>query len=325
MKFRTGKILFSVTVLGLVLPAMPAADEAKSKAAPRKARGPAPEADTSNVKPARQPDKILAFKKTPQTELKMHIYFPPGWTAGDRRPAIVFWSGGGFRSGAVGQFLSKAEYFASRGLVAICAEYRGRVAHGIEIDSCAEDARSAIRWVKGHSGELGIAPEKIIASCGSAGGALSFLVAREKGPDARDDNLAFSPRPAALVLFNPAVGERVLEVIGRGGPAQAAVNAQIVALNTPQKNEPPVIMFYGTEDRPFLDVAGEFNRKARAQGTRCELWIADGMPHGFFNRQPWHDATTRKADEFLTSLGYLKGAPTIKENAAAKLTLAVEK
>jgi hypothetical protein len=51
------------------------------------------------------------------------------------------------------------------------------------------------------------------------------------------------------------------------------------------------------------------------------LWIADKMGHGFFNNQPWHDATTRKADEFLVSLGYLEGPPSIKENPAARLTL----
>ncbi|MDO8539531.1 MAG: alpha/beta hydrolase [Opitutaceae bacterium] len=310
--------LLAITLLLALVPPTDAADGRAAKAAP--AKGPRPEADTSTVPAGRRPDKVVVFKHTPQTELKAHLYHPPGWSARDRRPAIVFWSGGGFRNGSAGQFFSKAEYFASRGLVTICAEYRGRSAHGIEIDSCSEDARSAMRWVKGHAAELGIDPAKVIASGGSAGGTLSLLVAREQGPDARDDDRAVSPRPSALVLFNPAVGERVLQVIGQGGPAQAAVNAQIIALNTPQPNEPPVIMFFGTEDRPFLDVAGEFNRKAQAQGTRCELWTADKMPHGFFNRPPWHDATTRKADEFLISLGYLKGSPTIKENPAAKLT-----
>ena len=42
-------------------------------------------------------------------------------------------------------------------------------------------------------------------------------------------------------------------------------------------------------------------------------------PQGFFNRQPWHDATLRKADEFLTALGYLKGEPQIKAPAEAVL------
>lgn len=282
---------------------------------------PPPSQDTSTVKAKHAPDKVVVFKQTPHGELKAHIYFPPGWSALDRRPAIVFWVGGGFRSGQVGQFNSKAEYFASRGLVSICAEYRGRESHGILLDSCAEDARSAMRWVKSHAAELGISPEKVIASGGSAGGCLSLLVAREQGPDGEGDDTTISPRPSALVLFNPAVGKHVMDVVGWGGPAQVAVNAQIAALDIPEINEPPAIIFFGAKDRRFLNVSREFDRKLRAQGGRCELWVADKMGHGFFNNQPWHDATTRKADEFLISLGYLTGEPTIKENPAAMLTL----
>lgn len=296
-----------------------AADAPEQKGAP--SRGPQPGADTGKVQPQRQPDKIVVFKTTPQGELKLHFYFPKGWTARDQRPALVFWSGGGFRRVGATQFLSQAEYFASRGLVTATAEYRGSEPQGTSvIDQCAEDARSAMRWVKGRAGELGIDKDKVIAAGGSAGGTLALLAAREEGQNGKGDDLSISPRPCALVLFNPAVGEHVLTVIGRGGEEQAAVNAQVVALNTPQKDEPPVILFFGTEDREFLAVSREFSRKAQAQGSRCELWIADKMPHGFFNRPPWHGATLRQADEFLVSLGYLTGPPKIEADPTATLT-----
>lgn len=233
---------------------------------------------------------------------------------------MVFWFGGGFSHGGPEQFFSQAEYFASRGLVTVCAEYRVKNTHGTMVDKCAEDARSAMRWVKGHAAELGIAPGKVIASGGSAGGTLSLLVARPSGPDAKDDDTGISPRPCAMVLFNPAVGERVLRVIGEGGAEQAMINAQVSALNTPQTDEPPAIMFFGTEDREFLEVSRDFCRRARAQGLRCEVWTAEGMPHGFFNRPPWHEATMRKADEFLVSLGYLQGPPRTKADPTAVLT-----
>jgi hypothetical protein len=42
------------------------------------------------------------------------------------------------------------------------------------------------------------------------------------------------------------------------------------------------------------------------------LWTAKDQAHGFFNRTPWSFVTARKADEFLTSLGYLSGEPTVK-------------
>ena len=37
-----------------------------------------------------------------------------------------------------------------------------------------------------------------------------------------------------------------------------------------------------------------------------ELFTAEGVGHGFFNRAPWRDRTTHRMDEFLTSLGYLE-------------------
>src|SRR5215207_2865650 len=177
MRTRNRTILLFAFLFALIAHAAVAAEEAPKKKA--RAKGPRAEEDTSTVRAVRPFDKVVAFKQTPQGELKAHIFFPPGWTARDQRPAIVFWVGGGFRSGKVGQFTAKAEYFAFRGLVTISAEYRGRDSHQILIDSCAEDARSAMRWVKGHAAELGIAADKVIASGGSAGGCLSLLVARE--------------------------------------------------------------------------------------------------------------------------------------------------
>ena len=96
---------------------------------------------TPSVPPGRQPDKTLVFKKTPQGELKLFVYLPPGWKADDQRPGIVFWFGGGFAVGTPSQFYSQAAYLAARGLVCVCPEYRVKNAHGTGIDKCVEDAR----------------------------------------------------------------------------------------------------------------------------------------------------------------------------------------
>ena len=50
---------------------------------------------------------------------------------------------------------------------------------------------------------------------------------------------------------------------------------------------------------------------------RAELFTADKMGHGFFNRSPWLEVTTRQADEFLRSLGYLTGEPKLTPPAGA--------
>src|SRR5262249_17885399 len=84
-----------------------------------------------------------------------------------------------------------------------------------------------------------------------------------------------------------------------------------------KKDAPPCIIFFGTSDA-MLDQGKEYATKCKELNVRAELFTADMQPHGFFNREPWLSVTTRKADEFLTSLGYLKGEPTVKAPAEAK-------
>ena len=52
-----------------------------------------------------------------------------------------------------------------------------------------------------------------------------------------------------------------------------------------------------------------FRSKARDVGARVELYLADGQRHGFFNREPWTGRTTKRADEYLVSIGYLTRSP----------------
>ncbi len=68
----------------------------------------------------------FVFKRTPKRELKIYVDLPPDWKQTDRRPAIVFWHGGGFTQGSAGQFFHQAQYFCSRGMVVARAEYRIR-------------------------------------------------------------------------------------------------------------------------------------------------------------------------------------------------------
>jgi acetyl esterase len=278
-------------------------------------------AAAKNDQPVRQADERYVFKTTPQGDLKLHVYHPAAWKATDHRPAIVFWFGGGFAKGTVAAFGRQSTYFASRGLVCICAEYRVKLIHGTEIDKCVEDARSAMRWVKSHASQLGVDPDKIIASGGSAGGTLALLVTLGEGPDAKEDDLKVSTSPCALVLFNPAQGEAIANIARRieaSDDEKARRIKLLAAIDEPQKAEPPAIFFFGTDDQ-LLAASRSFCQKSNELGNRCELWTAEAQKHTFFNRSPWYEATLRKADEFLVSLGYLQGSPTIAANPEAVL------
>jgi acetyl esterase len=265
--------------------------------------------------------KEIVYKTTPQGELKLHVFSPKSEVqAAVQRPCVVFFFGGGWKSGSYLQFVPQSEYLASRGIVAISADYRILNVHKTTPDKAVEDAKSAIRWVRGHATELGIDPGKIIAGGGSAGGHLAACTALVSAYDAESDDKSISAKPSALVLFNPAMN--IATLFKQNVTAQNPMTQEMAEAITPNsfvtKDAPPSILFFGTADK-LKEGGDEYVKKAAALGVRAEMWAAADQKHGFFNGPPWIQVTAKKMDEFLISLGYLAGEPTIKlpENAPA--------
>lgn len=260
--------------------------------------------------------KDIVFKQAPEGELKLHFFMPPKAeaTIAVQKPCVVFFFGGGWKSGSYLQFVPQAEYLASRGIVAACADYRILSIHKTLPDKAVEDAKSAIRWVRGHAVELGIDPTKVIAAGGSAGGHLAACTALVSAYDGLTDDKAVSSKPDALVLFNPAMNIATLfnERATSGTPGVTLEMAEAITPNNfMTKDTPPAIFFFGSEDKLKLG-ADEYRQKALKLGLRAEMWVAPGQAHGFFNKEPWLQVTARQMDVFLTSLGYLRGEPALK-------------
>lgn len=253
------------------------------------------------------------YKTVGDTTLRLHVFPPADRKAGELRPAIVFFFGGGWRAGTVTQFVQQSTYLASRGLVAVIADYRVKSRHNVSPIECIADAKSAIRWVRAHATELGIDANRIAAGGGSSGGHLAAATATLSEFDEKSEDLKVSSAPNALVLFNPALDTTAVSAdIGFGDQAKAASPVHHVRQGTP-----PAIIFHGTADTTVpIGQAERFCAEMKKQGNRCELRSFDGRQHGFFNygRGGGSDyrATMRAADEFLVSLGYLKGEPAIR-------------
>jgi acetyl esterase/lipase len=252
------------------------------------------------------------YKKAGERELKLHIEKPADWKATDMRPAIVFFFGGGWVGGTPEQFKPQSEYFATRGMVGVRVEYRViPKGDGGPPVVCCNDAKSAMRWVRSHATELGIDPQRITASGGSAGGHLAAFTSMVDGVDDPADDVKISPRGNALVLFNPVfdngphngwgtarVGERYKEF----SPAHNIMS-----------DTPPAIVFLGGNDSLIpVSVLERFKTNMTKANVRCETHVYAGQPHGFFNKDPYKTATIIEADKFLASLGWLKGEPTLK-------------
>ena len=266
---------------------------------------------TGDLQP-RDNKAVALYKTTPQGDLRMNLYLPSGWRKSDRRPAIVFFFGGSCATGTPQQFASTAEYFATRGLVAASAEYRIESIHHTPPQACAEDAKSAIRWLRMNAPRLGIDRARIIAGGGSSGATIAAFAAYNTTFEPNDEDASVSCEPDALVLINPAFGfpDRMTpeQTAAAKGPIGDFISSWKVT-----KGGPPAILFFGTEDS-LQEKARDFARQLIVAGTRAEFYTAEGQKHAFFNRSdssPWHILVLRQVDLFLRSLGYLQGDPTI--------------
>ena len=91
--------------------------------------------------------KMVVYKSVGGRELKLHVFEPAGLKATDKRPAILFFFGGGWQGGTPRQFYWQSDYLAKRGMWAASAEYRvkPKVDH---VADCILDAKDAVRFVR---------------------------------------------------------------------------------------------------------------------------------------------------------------------------------
>ncbi len=253
--------------------------------------------------------KSYIYKNTPQGDLEIRVHFPPAWTREDKRSAIVFFFGGGWRGGSIDQFKPQSEYFASRGMVTARVDYRVKNRQGTLADKCVEDGKSAVRWLRVHAGELGIDKDRIVSSGGSAGAHVAACTYIVQGYEAEGEDLKTSSRPNLLVLFNPVLdASSATKRIERMGSIEIAEDlSPNLHLD---KSVPATLLFYGTDDS-LLAHGKTFIRKAGPLGIEAILYTAEGQRHGFFNRDPWLSKTIFLMDQFLAKHGYLEGEPTV--------------
>ena len=262
------------------------------------------------------------YKEIGGVKLKLHVFLPPEHKATDHRPAIVFFFGGGWSSGAPKQFQQQSRYLASRGMVAISADYRVATRQQVKAAQCVSDAKSAIRWVRANAAKLGVDPQRIAAGGGSAGGHLAACTGVLQEWDEPGEDAAVSSAPNAMVLFNPALVLAPLEGLVlrdadvKLGDRMGTEPRNLSPAHHVRPGAPPTVIFHGKADTtvPFATAAAFADLMQKA-GNRCELVGTEGAAHGFFN---WGRgdgksfvATLEGAHRFLASLGWIEGEPVV--------------
>lgn len=255
--------------------------------------------------------KTAVYKTVGNTDLKMAVYEPPGFDKHKKYKAMVFFFGGGWTKGSYAQFKLHAAWFAEKGLVCFLPDYRVESRNHTTPFEALKDAKTAIRFIKQNADRFHIDSAKIIASGGSAGGQLAAATALITDYNEDTDNLAISPVPDALILFNPVIDN------GPGGFGFERIGEAYLKfspLHNIRKGAPPTLIMLGKKDHLIPVAAAEYYKTVMKKvGSRCDLVLYDNAGHGFFNQNakndnPFYQETLNEAERFLKSLGYISAA-----------------
>lgn len=246
--------------------------------------------------------KSYTYRTASGRTLRIHVFSPPPHER--NAPSVLLFFGGGWRTGSVSALADQARAFAGRGYVAGLADYRVKCRDGTNPLDASVDARAAYAWWRAHAARLGADPRRIVLSGGSAGGQLALMAAQDAPAD---------EKPAALVLFNPAV-----DLVGPAPWYQKLFARSISPSVLPVDHLPPTIVFHGLADRRVpIGTVRAFCRRAAAQGQTCRIVSYRGQEHGFYHsdridpalgRSPYDD-TMARAFRFLDARGITTGNP----------------
>jgi len=252
------------------------------------------------------PVKEATYKVIGERKLNLYI-FEPDQPQKDRT-AILFFIGGSFGKGprTPADFQYHAEYLSSKGIVAICVDYRNGHDEGFTPIQAICDVKSAVRFLRENAPDLGVDPAKIVVCGSSAGGyiAVSSIMFNHMNNDG--DNLSIDHIPNALMIFG--AGMDAIDIMTRRYPELLDQAREMSPYHNVKKCLPPTLWMIGTED-DLLEQNKDFVERMVAEGNNITWITYDGMEHGFFlygrhENKPLHETKVNIAD-YLKSISFI--------------------
>lgn len=241
--------------------------------------------------------------------LKMTLFVP---RTKEKKPAVLYFPGGGFTSADHEKFLEMRYALARAGYVVAACEYR---AVPNKFPALLEDAKAAVRWMRAHASEFGVDADRFGLLGDSAGGYVVQMAGAtngEKNWDVGDFKEVSSDVQAVVSIYGisdlTTIGEgignenvhasaAVTEALLLNGPAfkdfaGASVNAD------PQKakaaspighvdgTEPPFLLMHGSGDKVVSPLQSKKMFEAlQNKKVEAEYVLVRGAEHGDL---PWY-------------------------------------
>lgn len=270
----------------------------------------------------------LVYKNVDGNPIKMYAFYPDD--NNKNRTAVMIIHGGGWTGGETNTFFPHARYFASRGAVAFCIDYRLVKNGEVTLSESLSDCKSAIRYIRKNADKFGINPNRIMVIGDSAGGHLTACLGTIKGYNDVNDDLSISDAPNMAVLCNPltdftkskylrvVVGGDALDWKNKFDLDSVSVETLELAktfspLYNVEKNDINTLIMHGTADTVIsYEQSENLFKKMKNVGNVCEMITLPGAKHAFVCakwRAPEDEVVDvmRMIDDYMCKYGYLEG------------------
>jgi acetyl esterase/lipase len=219
------------------------------------------------------PASDVSYGEGPRRTLD--VYVPE--TRPTRAPVVVFFYGGGWSSGAKGDYTFAGDAFAAQGFVTFVPDYR--VYPEVQFPGFVEDAAAAVAWVQANAARYGGDPNRIVLVGHSAGAHIAMLT-------------ALDPHYAEEAGFNRGAIRGVVGLAGAYGfdnfnmPllhnvfGSAPEPMATMPVHFVRRDAPSILLLHGERDArvPVMSTQRMY-QTAHAAGQQAEMKIYPGVDH----------------------------------------------
>ena len=275
--------------------------------------------------------KNISYCKTKERELKLDV-FSPKEKSNNKRTAILFIHGGGWRSGNKAMHYPLLQQLASLGYVCITPEYR--LSTEALYPAAIHDIKSAIRWVRKNAAIYNIDVNKIAVSGHSAGGELAAFMGATNGMKQFEGGGCYTnvsskvnaviDLDGTLAFIHPESGEgddskrisAATHWFGYSKTENPDLWKQAAPLTHVGKHTPPT-QFINSGVARMHAGREDFVAVLKQHKIYSETKTFEGSPHSFLLFNPWFDTTVVYMDKFLRQV-----FPAAPKKFAKEITVA---